>query len=143
MTAEPTTSLLPTGDEAPYWAAAAEDRLELPFCLQCQRHYWPAADRCVHCLSTEVTWRACSGMGTLYSYVVYHHAYSEALAQEVPYNVAIVELAEGPRLVTRIVGLAPGDLRVGLRVQVAFETLRGVRAPVFRPSNASSPGPGA
>jgi uncharacterized OB-fold protein len=127
---------LPTPDAAtePYWRAAHEGRLALPRCLDCgHRHFYPRT-LCPHCGSARLEWADCSGRGVVYSFTVVHRAPSPAFAAEVPYVVAVVELEEGPRLMTNIVGCAPDAVRVGMNVRVAFKRVSdSVTLPVFEP----------
>jgi uncharacterized protein len=119
---------------APYWAAAARGELVTQHCLSCDRIWHPPLPRCPHCHATGTDWRPVSGKGTVYAYTVVEHATHVAMREHVPYVVAIVELAEGPRVVTNIRGCLPGDVRVGMPVRVAFERLTpAVTLPQFVP----------
>lgn len=66
-------------------------------------------------------WEDASGHGKVFSFVVVYRVYHPAFANEVPYVVAVVELAEGPRLLSNIVGIAPDKVRCGMPVKVVFE----------------------
>ncbi|HEV7801491.1 MAG TPA: OB-fold domain-containing protein, partial [Burkholderiales bacterium] len=91
---------VPDAATAPYWSAANEGRLVLPRCTACSRwHFYPRA-LCPYCSSDKLEWQSASGRGEVYSYTVVHRAPSPAFAAEVPYVVAIVELEEGPHLMT-------------------------------------------
>lgn len=94
----------------PYWDALREGRLLFQRC-RCGNAWLPARSECPACLAPEPAWEQASGHGTLVSWVVYHTAYHPAFASRVPYNVALVQLREGPRLLTNIV--APGDALSG------------------------------
>jgi uncharacterized OB-fold protein len=122
-----------TGDSR-FWAAAEVSRLEFQVCQQCGYIRWPAAGVCPECLSREAVWQTTGNEGTVWSFVVYHHAYGPALKSQVPYNVALVELDNGVKLITRIVGVSDSEIRVGMRVRAGFEPI-GDRpsAPVFCP----------
>jgi uncharacterized OB-fold protein len=85
-----------------YWAALAEGRLVLQRCA-CGQRFMPARAACPACLGTHWTWETAQGGGRLKSWVVYHIALHEAFRDRVPYNVALVELDEGVRLITNIV----------------------------------------
>jgi hypothetical protein len=84
-----------------------------------------------------------SGDGTVYTYTVVRHATRYAFAGQIPYVLAIVELAEGPRLVTALVDVEPGrpgEVRVGLPVRVVFrEVADGVTLPYFAPAAGREP----
>jgi uncharacterized OB-fold protein len=76
---------------------------------------------------------ASAGEGTVVTFAVYHRSYHPAFRPLVPYVVAVVELAEGPRLVSNIVGVAPERVRVGMPVRVEFQSVGEAALPVFRP----------
>jgi uncharacterized OB-fold protein len=78
------------------------------------------------------------GTGTIWSYAIYEHAYHEAFKAELPYNVALVELDAGPRLITNIVGIPNEEIEIGMRVQAEFQDAAGgVTLVRFRPVAAS------
>jgi uncharacterized OB-fold protein len=120
---------------APYWDAARERRLVVQECRSCRRVWHPPLPRCPHCHAADPGWRPLSGDGTVYTYTVVRHPTHFAFAGKIPYVLAIVELAEGPRLVTALVGTEPGAVRVGLPVHVVFrEAADGVTLPYFEPA---------
>jgi uncharacterized protein len=120
----------------PYWDNARAGRLVTQRCRACGRIWHPPLPACPHCHSTDIGWREVRGDGTVYTYTVVRHATHAALADRVPYVVAIVELTEGPRLVTGITGCAPGDVRVGMAVRACFrEVADGVMLPYFEPAD--------
>jgi uncharacterized OB-fold protein len=111
----------PAPESAPYWEAAKAHRLMLPRCHACGQFWFPPSQRCPHCLSSDFGWEDVSGRGRIYSFVVFHRVYHPAFESDVPYVVAIVELDEGPRLLTNIVGTSPDNVRCDMRVAVVFE----------------------
>lgn len=118
----------------PFWAAAGAGRLELQRCASCGYVRWPPAPLCPECLADGGAWEALSGRGTVWSVAVYEHAYQAAFRAEVPYACSLVELDEGPRLVTRLVGIDPAEAGPGLRVQAVFERFEeGVTLVWFAP----------
>ena len=120
---------------APYWAAAREGRLVVQECRSCRQVWHPPLPRCPHCRAADPGWRPVSGDGAVYTYTVVRHATHYAFAGQIPYVLAIVELAEGPRLVTALVGVDPDRVRVGQQVRVAFrEVTDGVTLPYFEPA---------
>jgi uncharacterized OB-fold protein len=116
---------LPSLDDevtAPYWAAAAEHRLVLPRCRDCGAVFFYPRRFCPACWSERVEWVAASGTGTVWSLTFVHVPfYDDTWASDLPYCVGIVELDEGVRLVTNIVGVQPGGVRVGDPVRVVFD----------------------
>jgi len=93
----------PTPLSQPYWDALKQGRLTFQHCRTCNNAWLPPRAECPECLTNEWDWTAASGRGRVVSWVIYHHAYHEAFRDRLPYNVALVELDEGPRLITNIV----------------------------------------
>ena len=126
----------PTEDSAVYWDAVARHELVAQRCGVCARLRHPPRPMCPHCQSLDWQEQRLTGSGTLYSYVVLHHPRSAAF--EYPLLVALVDLDEGVRIVTNLVGVDPGDVRIGMSVNVEFEpTNDGGTVPVFRPAPSS------
>jgi uncharacterized OB-fold protein len=118
----------------PYWEQARAGRLVLQHCHGCGHTWHPPLPRCPRCHAADTGWQQASGEGTVYSYTVVHHATHAALADRVPYVIAIVELAEGPRVVTGIRGAAPDQVWVGMPVRAVFEEVTPeVTLPQFAP----------
>ncbi len=79
-----------------------------------------------------------SGRGTVFSFVVFQRSYHPAFREAIPYAVAIVELDDGVRFVTRLVDVAPEDVRVGMPVEVVFTAVGGgTKLPLFRPATGA------
>ncbi|MDA0350867.1 MAG: OB-fold domain-containing protein [Chloroflexi bacterium] len=124
-----------TADEAsaPFFDGAARGALMLQRCRTCSQYAFPIQEVCTNCLEADLEWAEASGAGTLHTFAVMHRLYDPGFAQELPYNVAIVELAEGPRMNARID--APNEeIKVGMALQVAFEPSGDVQVPVFKPA---------
>ncbi|NEB30448.1 Zn-ribbon domain-containing OB-fold protein [Streptomyces sp. SID14446] len=120
----------------PYWDAAAEGRLLIRHCAACDRvHHYPR-EFCPLCWSEAVSWRPASGRATLYTWSVVHRNDLPPFGSRVPYVAAVVDLAEGPRMMTEVVGCEQAELRIGMDLEVAFRS--GI--PVFRPAGAGGPG---
>ena len=118
---------------APYWKALEEGRLSFQRCAACAHAWLPARSECPRCLATEPRWETASGRARLVSWVVYHHAYHDYYATRLPYNVAVVELDEGPRLVSNIVD-ARSDLRIDMPLDVVIQREAGTALARFRPA---------
>jgi uncharacterized OB-fold protein len=123
----------PSPTSRPFWDAAKRHELLLQRCGACSKFIYYPRPRCPHCFSDRLSWEQCSGRGTLYSYTVVRRAASRAFA-DAPYILAIVELAEGPRMTTNIVA-PPEQLRVDMPVTVFFDDVTPDRTLVkFRPA---------
>jgi uncharacterized OB-fold protein len=109
-----------TEDGAPYWDGCRQGELRAQRCSACHRHRWPPSILCPHCLADGGEWVKLSGRGTIYSFIVVHRPQHPAFFDDVPYNVAIVELEEGIRLHTNIIDHPADKLAVGLPVEVVF-----------------------
>jgi uncharacterized protein len=118
---------------APYWAATLEGRLLIQRCVPHSHAQLYGRAHCVTCRG-EVRWEDASGFGTVYSFTVLRQHHSRSLRHLLPLVVALVDLAEGPRIMTNLVDVAPEDVRVGMRVEVYFERVSDHAAlPLFTP----------
>ncbi len=123
-----------TPEMAPFWDAARRRQLVVQRCTGCGTYRFPARELCSRCLSRESTWVPVSGRGTVFTWAVVHQASHPGFAAEVPYALVTVELEEGARLLTNVVGCRVEDLRAGLPVEVVFEDVTpDVTLPKFRP----------
>lgn len=119
----------------PFWDGCRRGELLLQRCSHCDRLRYPAAVVCPDCLSAEAQWQPMSGRGRVFSFVVFHRAYHSAWEAKVPYNVALIELDEGPIMLSNVVAIDNATLAAGLAVAVAFEAVdEGLTIPVFRPA---------
>jgi hypothetical protein len=124
----------PTEDTAPYWEAAHKGELRMQKCGDCGLVRFPPSILCASCLSEKADWVKLSGRGTVFSWIVIHQSQHPAFNADTPYNVAIVELEEGPRLHTNIVDCANEDIHIGMAVEVVFDKVSGdTTLPKFRP----------
>jgi uncharacterized OB-fold protein len=128
---------VPVADDesAPFYAGAREGKLLLQRCTSCGRWRLAGRERCVDCWSEDFEWSQASGRGTLYTFGIMHQQYHPAFADVIPYNYAIVELEEGPRLVTNIIDCQSEDLLVDLPVTAVFDPVSDETTLVrFRPA---------
>ena len=117
---------------APFWAACRRGVLEVPTCTSCGHHFLPPGPCCPRCWSALLEPRAVSGRGRIASFVVYRRTYHPGMPA--PYVVALVELDEGPRLISNVVGCAPEDVVIDMPVQVHFEQVDEFGIPRFEPA---------
>jgi uncharacterized OB-fold protein len=112
---------VPTPVSQPFWDALRDERVVLQRCDDCGTWvYYPRA-RCSHCLSDRLTWTPVDGAGTVYTFTVAEQATAPAFADDVPQLLAVVELAEGVRLSTTLVGVEPAEVAIGMPVVPAFD----------------------
>lgn len=116
---------LPTLDDSnrPFWAAAREGKLVLQHCGGCGKPRYPINHVCPHCLSGDFEWKAVSGKGTVYSSIVFHQIYNQSFKGDVPYNVSLIQLEEGPRMFSNVIGAPPSAVKVGDQVRVVFDAV--------------------
>jgi len=127
---------LPNIDDTsrPYWEAARRHELVLQKCRDCGHYRYPAGATCPHCLSDKLEWVRVSGLGTIYTWTVFHQVYHPAFAQDAPYAVVAVELDEGPRMASNLVDCKIEDIQVGMPVEVVFDDVTAeITLPKFRP----------
>lgn len=115
-----------------YFAAADEGRLLVKTCTDCgEAFHYPRA-LCPFCRSAATEWRESSGRGVIYSFTVLRR-------MPIPYAVASVQLAEGPRMITNIVDCDFDSLRCGLPVRVVFKPSDGgAHVPMFTPEGETA-----
>ena len=117
-----------------FWEAARQHELRLQKCLQCGHLRYPPSPACLGCLSAEAEWAKLSGRGTVYTFTIYRHAFGRQWTDDVPYNVAIIELQEGPRMISNVVGCPLEEIEIGMPVEVVFQGItERFSLPKFRP----------
>ena len=130
MSAGPTPGTSP--ESGPFWDATRERRLVLQWCVDCDAPVQFPRAFCPRCGGGALQWRPASGLGTVHAVTVEHRP--EQMGADAPFAVALVDLDEGARLMTNVVGCAPGDVAIGLRVTVTWEALDdGRHLPLFAP----------
>jgi uncharacterized OB-fold protein len=118
-----------------FWEALARHELYFQRCRDCGTKRFYPRPLCPACLSSATEWVRASGRGTVYSFTVTNQNQAPGFREELPYALAIVELAEGPRLMTNIVGWAPDAVRIGMAVEVVFDDVTPeVTLAKFRPA---------
>jgi len=117
------TKPIPMADEdsKPFFEGAQRHELMLMRCRNCRAWRLPSRPRCPDCWSTDTEWARASGRGTLYSFGIMHQKMHPAFASEVPYQFAIVELEEGPRIVSNVVGVADDELKVDMPLVAVYD----------------------
>jgi uncharacterized OB-fold protein len=128
---------LPVSDEAsrPFFDGMKNHDLVMMRCSSCRKWRISSSPRCPHCWSTDYSWEKASGRGEVYTFALMHHVLHPGFADEAPYNVTVVQLEEGPRYTTNLVGIANEDIRVGLPVVATYEDINDeVSLLKFRPA---------
>lgn len=125
----------PTPETQPFWDGCAAGELRLQRCKPCDAAYFPPRPFCPRCGSDAVEWVRASGRARLYSYVINHRP-APGFADDGPHAIAVVELEEGPRMMTNLVGVpnTPEDLVLDMPLRVTFERRGEVSVPLFQPA---------
>lgn len=130
---------VPTSESRPFWEAVRRHEFRLQRCHACRKYWFPPSNICPECLSEEWDWAPASGRGTVFSYIIMHRPYHPGFKNDLPYNVAVIELEEGPHLISNVVGCSNEDLYVGMPVEVVFDDVtEEVTLHKFRPRPQSS-----
>ena len=125
----------PTPATQPFFDAARKRELLLPRCPRDGFFFYPRS-RCPSCLGDDWVWERASGRGEVLAVTIDRIGHDPAMADQVPYAIAIVELREGPRMTARLVGCELADAHVGMAVEAAFEDVEDVTLVNFRPAAA-------
>ena len=128
-----------TAEAKPFWEAAAQQTLKMQRCKDCTGWVWTPRPACIECGSQNLQWTDMSGKGEVYSFTVIRQIVgrgsSQAFQKDIPYVVAWVDLDEGPRLTTNIVGCPVENVELGMKVSVVFEQAAPeVWMPKFQPA---------
>lgn len=123
----------PSELSARYWRALGEGKLTFQRCDSCANAWLPPRSECPQCLAADWRWETASGAAKLISWVVYHHGYHPFYAARLPYNVAVVELAEGPRLMSNILETERG-LKIDMPLRLVIQREGDTALARFRPA---------
>lgn len=123
-----------TPNLASFFEGAKRHELVIQKCTACGTYRFPPRDICSNCLSSQSLWEKVSGNGEVFSYSIMHQVYHPGFAKDVPYAVVLVQLQEGPRITSNLVGVPVNEVRIGMPVKVVFEKLSDeVTLPKFTP----------
>lgn len=124
----------PSPETQPFWDGCKRHELVLPFCPKCDSFFFYPRQFCPTCFSWDIEWRKCSGRGTLHTFAIQFRAQMPGFTP--PYVTAVVQLDEGPRLVTNLVGVdpMPSHITCDIPVEVVWEELSDeITIPNFKP----------
>jgi uncharacterized OB-fold protein len=128
----------PSPETQRFWDGCKKHELWIPYCRPCQRSYWYPRDFCPHCGSRDVEWRKASGRGRLYTFAIHYRAFHPGWSDEVPYVTALIDLDEGVRLFSNLIGIEPDPkvIRCEVPVKVVFEDVTPeVTIPKWQPAS--------
>jgi uncharacterized OB-fold protein len=121
----------------PYWDGLAEGVLRIKRCDGCGRSHFYPRPFCPHCWSERVVWQDTSGYGTLYTFSVVRANDLPPFGKRVPYVAAVVQLDEGPRVMTNLVDCEIDEVWIGMPVEAVFREVDGLTLAYFRPRASS------
>jgi uncharacterized OB-fold protein len=111
--------------------AAVEGGLAFQRCIECGYLRLPPAAVCPECLHGKSEWVRDSGLGTVWSFCIYHRAFDPAFKDALPYNVALIELDSGPLMISNVLAVEAAELKIGLRVVALTKEVRRDRRLVY------------
>jgi uncharacterized protein len=129
-----------TPESRPYWDGLKQGHLMLPHCTACGHTFFYPRTICPRCQTREITWVRASGKGRLHAFGIAHQSFNRAFRVAPPYVLAMVELEEGPRLMSNLVNVAPDPrvVKCDMPVEVVFTRLTDdVTLPLFQPARAA------
>ena len=123
MSAATYTKPLPKIDERtrPHWEGNAVHELRVQRCDDCGTMRFPASRWCAHCLGETTSWQTVSGKGKVWSWCVFHRAYFKGFEPDLPYAVVLIQLAEGVKMYSNLVGVPNDKITIGMPVRAVFE----------------------
>lgn len=126
---------LTESDTAPFWSATKQQEFRYQKCARCGTVVWHPRAHCTGCVDGELHWHVSAGLGTIYSFSIVRQSYHPFFRSQVPYAVALVDLDEGPRFLTNVVGIddPTADVQIGQRVQLSWEAHEELAIPLVTP----------
>src|SRR5699024_6442561 len=117
-----------------FWKQCYKGKLMLPYCTSCKQYHFYPRILCPHCMSDNIMWKRSEGIGRVHTFTIVRRAPITAFKQDVPYVVAIIELNEGPRMMSNLIHVSVDKVYCDMSVKVNFEYLANeVRLPKFEP----------
>ena len=126
-----------TPEAKPYWDGLKEHKLMLPTCQDCGKSFFYPRILCPHCHSRNITWIQASGKGRLYSFEIVYQQLNRRFQVPTPYVLAMIELDEGPRMMSNLINIEPDPKHVkcDMPVEVVYEQLTdAITIPLFQPA---------
>ncbi|MDE0815938.1 MAG: Zn-ribbon domain-containing OB-fold protein [Alphaproteobacteria bacterium] len=127
-----------TPEAKPYWDGLKDEKLMLPKCGDCKKAFFYPRIACPHCHSRNIGWEQASGKGVLYSFEIAYRSLNPAFKIEPPYVLAMIELEEGPRIMSNLINIEadPAVVKIGAPVEVVFEKQNDdVTIALFQPAS--------
>lgn len=120
-------------DTAPFWQATRSQEFRYQQCSRCATLVWHPRAHCTGCVDGDLQWQVSAGVGSVYSFSIVRQSYHPFFRGQVPYAVAYVDLDEGPRFLTNVVGVPAEQVHIGQRVTLSWETHADLSIPLVKP----------
>ena len=119
----------------PFWEATKQHELILPHCNACSHTFFYPRETCPNCLSDDLGWVQASGKGRVHTFTIIRQPANAAFHEDIPYIYSMIELEEGPRMITNVVECGVEDVKINMPVTVVFDDVTpDVTLPKFRPA---------
>ena len=130
--AKPRPAPVPDAESESFWAGTLERKLLVQECSMCGHRQLYGRSLCTNCHAAALSWIESSGKGTIYSRTIIRQNPTRSFKHMIPFVVALIDLDEGPRLMSNVVGTEPEDVKIGDRVRVTFQPVaEGAALPLF------------
>ncbi|WP_281016320.1 MULTISPECIES: Zn-ribbon domain-containing OB-fold protein [unclassified Minwuia] len=124
----------PNAESQAFWDACTDGRLTFARCTACDAVQFPPQKSCTACGGETGEASEASGQGTVFTFTINHRAPGPAFAERAPYVIALIDLAEGPRLMMNVINCAPEDVTIGMPVRICFEPRGDMALPQAEPA---------
>jgi uncharacterized OB-fold protein len=124
----------PEPDTEPFWQATKDHELKYQVCDDCGGVVWHPRRHCTHCTSLNLSWKTSKGEGTVYTFSIVRQNYYPAFREKIPYVIAWIDLDEGFRMLSNVVGVDAESVSCGQRVKVSWDDQEGLSLPMFTPA---------
>lgn len=126
----------PNQESKLFWEGCRQHRLILQKCKKCETLIFYPRSFCPECMSDELDWIDVSGKGTIYSFTIVYRPPLPVFAEKGPYVLALIDLAEGPRMMSNVINISPSEVKVGMKVRCIFEDVNeSISLPLFEPDH--------
>lgn len=121
-------------EEKPYWESLKQHAMKIQQCDDCGKWCFLPRAICRHCLSSNLVWKHVSGRGRIYATTTQHVPPSAGFKEDVPFNISLVELDEGVRIMTNVIGCPVDEVKIGMPVEVVYDDVtKDVTLAKFKP----------
>ena len=107
----------------PFWDATRKHELVIPRCKNHGGYFFYPRELCPVCLSSDLEWAKVTGKGRVYAYTVVYQPNDPLFAEDTPYTYAVIQLDEGARMISNVIGIDPNDVEIDMRVEAVFEDI--------------------